>query len=624
MMPQTTRRVSDLKSLYQERQENAVPWSCSPFAHSSEVVVPQPGEEPEEELLPGELRVKAPEEVPWIDLLLEIAMTTAFASLTDGTPILQYQNALSYVCYFMFVWWIWVAQVAYNMRFRQADVLHRVWVFAQLIIFSALAAFTRDFDITSGIARDDTALVDAISTQAGLEDQNGLVASNFRNNRLPLLNARGLSITMALSRLLLLLQYVVVFYHARHLRRSSLMAHMAPLLFSSLCYFAAFFILGTGDSSSGPSEAVEITKLVLWYLPIIVEIISHFVALSLPGFVRYSTDSIYKRSGTVFLIILGAGLDKITSGFQTIIGNAGLGRNGIQIFVSAAIIFIGFFSLYFGTPGSTRELGHTRALAWFFSQFFFLAALIVALQGIATSLGFSNLNAALLRADSAAQVVYEWMSDNPNTTLSASNFNSTAYLLNNLGISINDFVDDLNGYTAIAKGNVSIIAAGQLFEEMTVFSIILEIFDAQPDQSSLLSAKMEVFLNANITDTTELNMANFQDLYSGIIKDRGSSALWFYPAAGATILALVLMSLIKGLPRDKWEWGVIANRFLVGTGVCLLSILDIGSSKPVFDAEGNPTDSNIWIVAVGTWHLLLIIMASVMATLLIVENVSFI
>jgi hypothetical protein len=78
---------------------------------------------------------------------------------------------------------------------------------------------------------------------------------------------------------------------------------------------------------------------------------------------------------------LGAGLDKITSGFQTIIGNTGLGRNGIPIFVSAAIIFIGFFSLYFGTPGSSRELGHTRALAWFFSQFFFLAALIVALQG---------------------------------------------------------------------------------------------------------------------------------------------------------------------------------------------------------------------------------------------------
>jgi hypothetical protein len=67
------------------------------------------------------------------------------------------------------------------------------------------------------------------------------------------------------------------------------------------------------------------------------------------------------------------------------------------------------------------------------------------------------------------------MYDNPNTTLSASNFNSTAYLLNNLGLSINDFVDDLNAFTAVAKGNISILAAGQLREEMTVFANILDV-----------------------------------------------------------------------------------------------------------------------------------------------------
>jgi hypothetical protein len=83
---------------------------------------------------------------------------------------------------------------------------------------------------------------------------------------------------------------------------------------------------------------------------------------------------------------LGAGLDKITTGFQTIVGNAGLGRDGIPIFISAAVIFIGFFSLYFGTPGSKRKLGSGRVLAWFFSQFIFLAFLIVALQGFCSLL----------------------------------------------------------------------------------------------------------------------------------------------------------------------------------------------------------------------------------------------
>jgi hypothetical protein len=77
-------------------------------------------------------------------------------------------------------------------------------------VFSALAAFTRDFDITNGIAANpDAALADTLFTQAGTEDQDGLVASHFRSDRLPLLNARGLSMTMAYSRVLLLLQYSV-------------------------------------------------------------------------------------------------------------------------------------------------------------------------------------------------------------------------------------------------------------------------------------------------------------------------------------------------------------------------------------------------------------------------------
>jgi hypothetical protein len=77
-------------------------------------------------------------------------------------------------------------------------------------VFSALAAFTRDFNITTGTFQSaDAALVDELLAQAG-EGRNGLAASHFRlDNRLPLLNARGLSVTMALSRLLLLLQYVV-------------------------------------------------------------------------------------------------------------------------------------------------------------------------------------------------------------------------------------------------------------------------------------------------------------------------------------------------------------------------------------------------------------------------------
>lgn len=92
------------------------------------------------------------------------------------------------------------------MRFRQADWLHRIWVFAQLIVFCLLAAFTKDFDVTSGLLNNpDEAAADQILTKQGFD----LTGTKFRGSRLPRLNAKGVTVAMGVSRLLLLLQYTI-------------------------------------------------------------------------------------------------------------------------------------------------------------------------------------------------------------------------------------------------------------------------------------------------------------------------------------------------------------------------------------------------------------------------------
>lgn len=81
---------------------------------------------------------------------------------------------------------------------------------------------------------------------------------------------------------------------------------MVPLLFSSICYLAAFVVIGSGahNKFEAPSKAASIIKVFLWYVPIVVEMASHFIALELPGFVKYSTGSVYARSAVLFIIIL--------------------------------------------------------------------------------------------------------------------------------------------------------------------------------------------------------------------------------------------------------------------------------------------------------------------------------
>jgi len=159
-----------------------------------------------------------------------------------------------------------------------------------------------------------------------------------------------------------------------------LRTHIISLIFSVVCYVFAFFLVGSPDSS--PSKAQEIIKVVLWYLPVVVEIAAHFIANELPGHVRYWSKGIVDRSGTLFVIILGGGLDKITEGFQQIVGNTQLRGSDYALFLSTAVIFIVMFLLYFGSTGGSRELGSQRALAWFFVHIFYLSALIVTLQGM--------------------------------------------------------------------------------------------------------------------------------------------------------------------------------------------------------------------------------------------------
>lgn len=80
-------------------------------------------------------------------------------------------------------------------------------VFVQLIVFSAMAAFTQNFDITVGLDKDsDQAAIDALQAASGT-NKNEFSASMFRNNRLPILNARGVSMAMGISRIVLLMQY---------------------------------------------------------------------------------------------------------------------------------------------------------------------------------------------------------------------------------------------------------------------------------------------------------------------------------------------------------------------------------------------------------------------------------
>jgi hypothetical protein len=95
------------------------------------------------------------------------------------------------------------------MRFRQADWFHRCCAFIQLAIFSAMAAFTHNFDITTDLVldNDEAALANSVSKNIDGASNSGIFAKEVQSAALPIINAKGIAIVMVCSRLLMLAQY---------------------------------------------------------------------------------------------------------------------------------------------------------------------------------------------------------------------------------------------------------------------------------------------------------------------------------------------------------------------------------------------------------------------------------
>ena len=159
------------------------------------------------------------------------------------------------------------------------------------------------------------------------------------------------------------------------------------ILISCSCYIAAFITIG-----NHPSRNDQIAKLALWFFPVVLEVIAHFVVQSLLEHkryalaIKYDEKTFHARSATVFIIVLGGGLDNITKGFHYMVGNLSFGAHRIGVIFCCSLIFILLFTLHFTTipdlSEPKKDERRKRDLAIFFSGFFYLAAVVITLQGV--------------------------------------------------------------------------------------------------------------------------------------------------------------------------------------------------------------------------------------------------
>ncbi|KAG8693521.1 hypothetical protein FRC09_010447 [Ceratobasidium sp. 395] len=320
----------------------------------------------------------------------------------------------------MVVWWMWTSQVLYSIHFYTNDWFHLVSIFLQLIIYGMMAATTRGFDVTSYITHSP-----GISSLDGLSIDEITDPGRYANERLAKVSIDVIAFSIALSRVLLLIQYLRVLGYAHWTIRKSggtipgkLYVIPIGLCISTPLFFAAW---GVARAPYGCTPHGAKVKFYLWGFGLLVEGASHLRVTRLRWLRRWIKVQVRRRmknrspnfskrgpsanlhsdqSGTLVMpqsdvqtrsrleaittIILGEGVNGIAGTLYSVVSAPTLGGPIVSNVTCAAFIVCFLAYLYFEGPTGNRELKPRgrRRVCWVVLHFPFLLCVILLLQGV--------------------------------------------------------------------------------------------------------------------------------------------------------------------------------------------------------------------------------------------------
>ncbi|KAH8103920.1 hypothetical protein BXZ70DRAFT_1051907 [Cristinia sonorae] len=552
------------------------------------------------------------------DLLLDIAMTTAFASLLDGTPITDAHALFSFIGVFVLIWWAWAGQVLYHARFREGDWLHIILYFiCQLAVFMAFTVFTGNFDIEEGLATTtksdsiEDALEGARSNQGWTPISD--MSQRLHDERVSVRSMRGIAMTMALSRVMILVEYlcatrrlffsdpVVDNWHTNHEKGSTcqprayadssspepinsslqiipsvakidfgwrlrhfpqyelLYYHCGAVFLSFVSYLASFLLIG-----SNPSRGDQIARICLWYSPIILEIAAHYMVAARvkAGNWEYNGYAVHLRRSVIFTIILGAGLDRMTDNFHYMVGTLSFDTHRIFIIFCAGLNIIFLFTLHYTNISTHPEDGSNtfpirrRILTSFFLNFIYLCALVVTLQGMIAVLQMGDIGDVMGTAfDFVRESEHHLNSTQPMKPLTTELYNATTVKkLSKAGYNLTVLLQPINKAIP-TPDDAAYPFRLVLLTGMDIVASGLRGLNLIVQDNSVSSNGIRAFLaNAHRgsmnTSLGDINKPHFIDIATLALTGNTYSAWWFTAAGGTVLVLLAVMELLD-------HWGTI-------------------------------------------------------------------
>ncbi|CUA71621.1 Cytochrome bd-II ubiquinol oxidase subunit 2 [Rhizoctonia solani] len=298
----------------------------------------------------------------WLDLFYDLAWTSTFSNVTQNNTI-SGEESLPYAAFFVLVWWMWVSQVSYNIRFYSNDWVHRICIFFQFCVFAALAAFTSGLDVMEFIRSGNSG-----PAQRALDIINGV----SQDQRMARDRAEK-------HRVLLCLQYIRVWLYAHDKRDPAVTIKPIAMFISTGLWCSSIAMLLTQYTN----DATQVANFVIWGIAVAIEVASHYFS-PLASHLR-STRSLAPRLATLVTIISGEGL-------IVIIGTLWLGPPSpgfiLRALCAALVAYLTFY-LYF--ESTSRRVRANRPSLWIFLHLPYMICIVLFMEGIKNLLLYTIL-----------------------------------------------------------------------------------------------------------------------------------------------------------------------------------------------------------------------------------------
>lgn len=184
-----------------------------------------------------------------------------------------------------------------------------MWIFGylQLCVFGVFAAVSGDFDLTMGFSSfEDNGKLPDDHQYEWLTGRNHWIrrpAGQLKNASATLRSLKSASAVFATSRMILMVQYVIVLYYAKKHKRDKkpLYWHLGGLATSACLWYGAF------AASFFESRGMGVARIVLWTTGLAFEFACMAAAAATQPAYRLDLEYWAERFSALTLIVVGEG-----------------------------------------------------------------------------------------------------------------------------------------------------------------------------------------------------------------------------------------------------------------------------------------------------------------------------